>query len=76
MCLVHSLSPFLAYYDTEKFMKRLVGKKDIEDALLRLDSLTKEESLMTVARTLEVAHRVDNVVRDVDGNMKATKHGT
>jgi hypothetical protein len=57
-------------------MKRLVGKKDIEDALLRLDSLTKEESLMTVARTLEVAHRVDNVVRDVDGNMKATKHGT
>jgi len=54
-------------------MKRLVGRKDIEDALLRLDSLTKEESLMAVARNLEVTHRVDSIVRDVDGNVKETK---
>ena len=71
--LIHLSSPFLADYDSEKFMKRLVGRKEIEDALLRLDSLTKEESLMAMARNLEVTHRVDSVVRDIDGNLKETK---
>jgi len=50
-----------------------VGKTDVEDALLRLDTLTKEESLMMVLRNLEVTHHVDGVVHDVDGNVKATK---
>ena len=31
----------------------------MEDALQRLDILTREESLMTAARNLEVTHRVD-----------------
>ena len=31
----------------------------MEDALERLDMLTKEENLMTTARNLEVTHRVD-----------------
>jgi hypothetical protein len=35
--------------------------------------LTKEESLVMMARNLEVTHRVDGVVYDVDGNVKATK---
>lgn len=50
-----------------------MGKTDVEDALLRLDSLTKEESLMAVARNLEATHRVDDVVRCVDANVKETK---
>ena len=40
-------------------MNRLVGTTDVEDALVRLDTLTKEEGLMMAARTLEVSHRVD-----------------
>jgi hypothetical protein len=40
-------------------MKRLAGRTDLEDALQRLDVLTKEEILMTAARNLEVTHRVD-----------------
>jgi len=45
------------------FFKRLLGRMDIEDALLRLDSLTKEEKLMTAATALEIIDRVDrNVV--------------
>jgi len=45
------------------FFKRLLGRMDIEDALLRLDSLTKEENLMTAATALEIIDRVDrNVV--------------
>ena len=41
---------YMANYGTEKFMKRLVGRTDVEDALWRLDLLTKEESLMVVAQ--------------------------
>ena len=45
------------------FFKRLLGRMDVEDALLRLDSLTKEENLMTAATALEIIDRVDrNVV--------------
>ena len=42
-----------------------MGKTDVEDALLRLDSLTREESLMVAARNLEVAHRVDGNVEAI-----------
>jgi hypothetical protein len=59
---VHYLCSFLADYDSEKFLKRLIGRTDVEDALLRLDSLTKEESLMAVAKNLEITQRVDQNV--------------
>jgi hypothetical protein len=64
--LIDAVCPFLADHVSEKFLKRLMGKTDVEDALLRLDSLTREESLMVAARNLEVAHRVD-------GNVEAIK---
>jgi hypothetical protein len=35
-----------------------MGKADIEDALLQLDSLTKEELQFMLARNLELAHRI------------------
>ena len=79
-CLVSSL---MADHEIEKFMKRLVGRTDVEDALARLDMLTKEENLMTAARNLEVAHRVDDkvttieeVVHNVDCNVKVTQELT
>ena len=56
----------MANYDTEKVLKKLAGRTDVEDAVLRLDNLTKEESLMVVVRNLEVAHRVH-------GNVETTK---
>ena len=53
----------------EKFMKRIMGKTDyVAEALERLDVLTKEENLMTAARTLEVAQHADDEI-------KVTKHG-
>ena len=68
---------------TEKYMKRLVGRMDVEDALARLDMLTKEEDLMTASRNLEVTHRVDDkvttieeAVHDVGCNVKATQELT
>lgn len=60
--LTKPLRRFLADYDLETFLKRLAGRTDVENALLRLDSLTKEECLMMVARNLDVTH--------------ATKYGT
>jgi len=72
--------PFLADYGSEKFMKRLVGRKEVEDAVSQLDTLTKEENLMISARNLEITHHVDGKVEatkvlteDIDGNVKATK---
>ena len=56
---IHSIFSLIADYETEKFVKRIAGRTDVEDALQRLDVLTKEESLMTAARNLEVTHRVD-----------------
>ena len=60
-----------------------MGRTDIEDALQRLETLTKEEGLMTAARSLEVTHHVDGkvttikeVVCDVDSNVKEAKELT
>jgi hypothetical protein len=46
-------------YDAERFVKRLMGRMDVEKALLRLDTLTKEASSMMAARDLEVTNHVD-----------------
>jgi hypothetical protein len=72
--LSHFPGAFLgAEYDPGKLVKKLMGRNDVEDALLRLDSLTKEECLMVAARNLDVTHHVDRVVRDVHGNLKVTR---
>lgn len=47
----------------EKYLKKLVGKNDIEDALKRLDTLTQEEARMALAEILKVTHRVDDNVK-------------
>jgi hypothetical protein len=81
--LVHDLCSSLADYCSEKFLKRLMGRTNIHDALLRLDSLTKEESLMAVAKNLEVTYHVDGNVKDIkvfaddiDENVKTVKERT
>jgi hypothetical protein len=41
---------------SEKILKKLLmGRTDVEDALSRLDMLTKEENLIMVVRNPEVA---------------------
>jgi len=57
-----SLRPIsIVHYVAEKFLKRLVGKTEVEDAVLQLDMLTKEESLMIVGRNLEITHEVQRL---------------
>jgi hypothetical protein len=61
---------------SERYLKRLTGNTDIEDALQRLDTLTNEEVRMVTAQVLEATHtvddkvgRVEDKVLDVDNNV-------
>jgi hypothetical protein len=67
---------FFTDYGIETFLKKLVGRADIEDAVQRLDTLTKEEGLMTAARNLAVTHHVDDNVTTIKDVVTATKDST
>ena len=70
--LIYIYSSFLTYTSLEKFMKKLLGKNDIEDALKRLDTLTQEEARMATAENLKVTNRVEGKVTAlVDGTQDA-----
>jgi hypothetical protein len=47
-------------------LRKLVGNREIEDSLQRLDKLTQEEARMASAESLKVTHDVDAKVRDVE----------
>ena len=55
---------------SEKYLMKLVGRRDIEDALSRLDRLTQEEARMATAQVLKVAHRVEDGVKTIGGDIK------
>ncbi|KAH9173902.1 hypothetical protein EDB89DRAFT_2241909 [Lactarius sanguifluus] len=54
---------------TKRYLKRLVGRTDIEDALKRLDKLTQEEARMAAAQLLKITHNIENKV--IDGKQHA-----
>jgi hypothetical protein len=55
----------LSKRQSEKYMKKLIGRTDLEDALKRLDKLTHEEARMATAQVLKATHAVDDRVRGV-----------
>ena len=63
-------APSVADRDSGKYLERLIGRKDLEDALSRLDRLTQEEAWMATAQILKVAHRVEDVVKTVSEQVK------
>lgn len=54
---------WLAHISSEKYLKKLLGKSDVEDALKRLDMLTQEEARMAIAEVLKVTHIMDDKMR-------------
>jgi len=50
---------------SEKYLKRLIGMTDMEDAVKKLDKLTVEEARMAVVQILKATHNVDERVRGV-----------
>ncbi|KAH9053687.1 hypothetical protein EDB87DRAFT_1690062 [Lactarius vividus] len=61
----------------KKFFKTLVGRRDIEEALQRLDRLTQEEARMAITEVLRLTHSVEDKVdvvnigvQSVDGKVE------
>ena len=54
---------------SEKYVKKLIGRTDIEDALKRLDKLTHEEAWMGIAHNLRATHTVGESVKGVADNV-------
>jgi hypothetical protein len=54
---------------SEKYLKKLIGRTDIEDALKRLDRLTQEEARMASAQLLQITNTIDSEVREIASNV-------
>jgi hypothetical protein len=65
--------PFLLTDYSEKFIKKLMGNREIEDSLERLDKLTQEEARMASAEQLKMTHRVDGKVMGVDDRVRGVE---
>jgi hypothetical protein len=63
--LIASDVVFLTEIGLEKYLKKLLGRNDVEDALKRLDKLTQEEARMTTAEVLKVSHKALDGARSV-----------
>ncbi|KAF8487531.1 hypothetical protein DFH94DRAFT_678537 [Russula ochroleuca] len=59
----------------KRFLKKLVGRSDIEDALRRLDKLTQEESRMAVAQGLRATHGMGDGMKVAVNKMDAVLDG-
>jgi hypothetical protein len=51
--------------NAEKYLKRLLGRTDIEDGLKRLDKLAHDEALMATAQVLKLAASIDGKVTEI-----------
>ncbi|KAH9019910.1 hypothetical protein EDB83DRAFT_2298390, partial [Lactarius deliciosus] len=58
---------------SEKFVKKVAGRTDLEDGMKKLDKLTNEEVAMASAQILKVTHTVDNKVTAVGDGVKGVK---
>ena len=59
---------------SEKYLKRLIGRTNIEDGLKRLDRLTQEEARMAAAQALNVANTVDDRVQGIANNVVSVEN--
>ena len=62
---VVAILSILTYTCLEKYVKKLLGKNEIEDSLKRLDTLTQEEARMATAEIMRVTQNVDDNVKVV-----------
>ena len=54
----------------ERYLTSLIGRKDIEDALQRLEKLTQEEVRMAIAEALTISRNIYDTVKDVDKRLE------
>ncbi|KAH8986400.1 hypothetical protein EDB86DRAFT_2248183 [Lactarius hatsudake] len=53
----------------KKFLKKLAGRADLEEAVKKLDRLTQEEARMALVEVLKITHIVRDDVNVVDGKV-------
>ena len=58
----------------EKYLMKLIGRRDVEDALMKLEKLSSDEALMATAQVLKLTHDVDNKVVDVEEKVTGIDH--
>jgi hypothetical protein len=58
-----------ADFGPEKFIKRVLGWKKLEDGLKKLDKLISEEVSMACAQLVKVTNNIDNTVTRVDAGV-------
>ena len=58
-------APPLTELSAERYLTRLIGRTDIEDALKSLDKLTNEEARMATAQIWKATRNVDDNVDQV-----------
>lgn len=59
---------YVTQCNTEKLFKKLLGEKDVEAIIQRLDRLTQDEARIAAAQTLEVVYGlVQNMKAGTDG---------
>jgi len=58
-----------------RFLMKLVGGSDVEDALRRLNQLMQQEALMVATRGLKGTHAVDNQVMDTCSEVLVSTQG-
>ena len=56
----------------ERYLKKLIGRTEMEDALKKLDKLTQEEARMAAAENLNATYAVDKRVQGVADTVVAT----
>ena len=65
----------MAQCTIEKFAKKLLGGREVEAVMQKLDRLTQDEARMTVTQTLGVVHGlVGNVRLVMEGKQRPCDH--
>ena len=66
MCIIRILTKLGA----EKFLRKLAGLADLEDALKKIDRLTQEEARMANAEALRITNSIRDGVKIVDSKVE------
>ena len=64
------LTLLAANIGSEKFLKKVAGRTDLEDGLKKLEKLTNEEVAMASARLLKIMDNIDNEVTGVGDGVR------
>ena len=64
----------MSYRDIVKYLKKLLGERDIEDALSRLDKLSQDQARMAIMQVLKIARHIKNGAETVGDQVNGVDH--